>query len=107
MSAYESRPVAGAASESPATTTTTSIRDATDVARLSSRTGYVVRAVTTLTNGRSKVYHFASLHSAVKAKERAEARGCIAVLSLCTVAPVGVITDAELASLAALAGDVA
>lgn len=55
--------------------------------------GYVVRAVTTMTNGHVKAQHFNSLHAAVRAQERAEARGCECVLSLCRVVPVSVDLD--------------
>lgn len=57
--------------------------------------GYVVRAVTTMTNGHVKTQHFNSLHAAVRAQERAEARGCECVLSLCRVVPVLVALDGE------------
>lgn len=59
-----------------------------EVARRAELTGHVIRAVTTMTNGRIKVQHYASLHAAVRAQERAEARGCVCVLSLCRVVPV-------------------
>lgn len=75
--------------------------DPTDVARLATLSGYVIRTVTTMTNGRAKTQHYASLHAASRAKERAEARGCVAVLTLCRVAPVGIITEDELAEIAA------
>ena len=59
-----------------------------EVERRADLTGYVVRAVTTMTNGAVKVQHYASLHAAVRAAERAERRGCVCVLSLCRVVPV-------------------
>lgn len=59
-----------------------------EVERRADLTGYVVRAVTTMTNGAVKVQHYASLHAAVRAAERAERRGCLCVLSLCRVVPV-------------------
>lgn len=74
--------------------------DPHDLVRQARRQGYVVRAVTTMTNGRTKVQHYASLHAAVKAEERARARGCLAVLSLCKVVPVGIVSSDELAAIA-------
>lgn len=72
-----------------------------DLALLARRQGYVVRVVTTMTNGRTRAQHYASLHAAVKAEERAHARGCEAVLMLCRVVPVGTISTAELDAIAA------
>ena len=67
-----------------------------EVERRAELTGYVVRAVTTLTNGVVKVQHYASLHAAVRAAERAEKRGCLCVLSLCRVVPVERVELADL-----------
>lgn len=72
---------------------------ASEVLRLAERESYVVRVVSTLSNGMVKCQHYASLHAAVKAEERARARGCDAVLSLARVVPVGIITADELAIL--------
>lgn len=82
----ERRPRQGAA------TILNSTPDSSDLAVRAASTGYVIRAVMTMTNGRTRVQHFASLHSAVRAQERAEDRGCECVLSLCRVTPVGVIS---------------
>ena len=98
--AYESRPAGNGAATSIENTAVRSGADSTEPVRLSHRaalaeverraelTGYVVRAVTTMTNGAVKVQHYASLHAAVKAAGRAERRGCVCVLSLCRVVPV-------------------
>ena len=67
-----------------------------DVARLAERQSYVIRVAVTLANGQCRVQHYASLHAAVKAEERARARGCEAVLALARVVPVGIITADEL-----------
>lgn len=65
-----------------------------EVERRADMTGYVVRAVMTTTHGVVKVQHYASLHAAVKAQERAERRGCLCSLTLCRVVPVpGVLLD--------------
>lgn len=61
--------------------------DLADLVRRAEMAGYVVRATTTLANGVVKVQHYASLHSAVKAHDRAAARGTTCVLTLCRVLP--------------------
>lgn len=70
------------------TQSTRSTSSLAEVERRADLTGYVVRAVTTLANGTVRVQHYASLHAAVRAAERAEARGCACVLGLCRVVPV-------------------
>lgn len=77
-----------------------------DLAALAGRAGFVVRVASTMTNGRRKLQHYASLHAAVAAQERAEARGCEAHLVLCKVTPVGPIPEsvADLAALAEVLG---
>lgn len=61
--------------------------DLTDLVRRAEMAGYVVRVTTTLANGAVRVQHYASLHSAVKAHDRAAARGVSCVLTLCRVIP--------------------
>lgn len=70
-----------------------------DLQTLAARESYVVRVAVTLTNGQTRTQHYASLHAAVKAEERARARGCSAVLALARVVPVGIIVADELDTL--------
>lgn len=59
-----------------------------DLERRAELTGHVVRVVTTLRNGQTRVQHYTNLPAAIRATERADARGCAAVMSLCRVIPV-------------------
>ena len=61
---------------------------ADDLARRAEMTGHVVRVVATLRNGQVRAQHYTNLPAAIRATERAEARGCTAVMSLCRVVPV-------------------
>lgn len=61
---------------------------ARDLARRAELTGHVVRVVATLRNGQTRVQHYTNLPAAIRATERADARGCAAVMSLCRVVPV-------------------
>lgn len=72
-----------------------------DLELLAARTGYVIRTVATLANGAARVQHYASLHAATKAQERARARGCDAILTLCKVVPVGLIAGPRAADAGA------
>lgn len=58
--------------------------------------GYGVRCVQTLANGRTKGQVFASLQAAVRTAERAEVRGCQAVLSLVRIVPVSIVAPEQI-----------
>lgn len=71
-------------------------RATVELLTLASRESYVIRVAVTLTNGQTRTQHYASLHAAVRAEERARGRGCAAVLALARVVPVGIVTGDEL-----------
>lgn len=62
-----------------------------DLERRAELTSHVVRVVSTLRNGQTRVQHYTNLPAAIRATERAEARGCVAVMSLCRVVPVPLV----------------
>lgn len=67
-----------------------------DLATLAAKSSYAIRCVQTLRTGQTRTQVYSNLPAAIRAVERARARGCEAVLSLVRIVPVGIVTDDEL-----------
>lgn len=67
-----------------------------DLATLAAKASYAIRCVQTLRSGQTRVQCYSNLPAAIRAADRAKARGCEAVLSLVRIVPVGIVADDEL-----------